>query len=158
MPDILHKVGIKSSSLEDVYKALATVEGLSRWWTSDTRGESKVGGVLQFRFGDGGFDMKVLELQPGKRVLWQVVDGPEEWLGTKISFDLKQNGDWTVVLFKHQGWKEPVEFMHHCSTKWAVFLLEPQVAPRNRQRRALAERDQARQLGIDGRRPKEKER
>ena len=88
-----------------------------------TRGESKVGGVLQFRFGDGGFDMKILELQPGKRVLWQVVDGPEEWLGTKISFDLKQNGDWIVVLFKHQGWKEPVEFMHHCSTKWAVFLL-----------------------------------
>src|SRR6202012_481884 len=60
---------------------------------------------------------------PGKRVLWQVVDGPEEWLGTKISFDIKQNGEWTVILFKHQGWKEPVEFMHHCSTKWAVFLL-----------------------------------
>jgi uncharacterized protein YndB with AHSA1/START domain len=123
MPDILHKVGIKSSSLDDVYKALTTVEGLSRWWTRDTRGESKVSGELQFRFGEGGFDMKVLELQPGKRVLWQVVDGPEEWLGTKISFDLAQNGDWTVVLFKHQGWKEPVEFMHHCSTKWAVFLL-----------------------------------
>jgi hypothetical protein len=67
--------------------------------------------------------MKVLELQPSKWVLWQVVDGPEEWLGTKVSFDLKQNGDWTIVLFKHQGWKEPVEFMHHCSTKWAVFLL-----------------------------------
>jgi uncharacterized protein YndB with AHSA1/START domain len=77
MPDILHKVGIKSSSPGDVYTALATVEGLSRWWTSDTRGESKVGGVLQFRFGDGGFDMKVLELQRGKRVLWQVVDGPK---------------------------------------------------------------------------------
>jgi hypothetical protein len=30
----------------------------------------------QFRFGAGGFDMKVLELQPAKRVLWQVVDGP----------------------------------------------------------------------------------
>src|SRR5580704_15020318 len=98
MPDILHKVGIKSSSPDNVYKALTTVEGLSRWWTSDTRGESKVGGVLQFRFGDGGFDMKVLELQPGKRILWQVVDGPEEWLGTKISFDLKQNDEWTVVL------------------------------------------------------------
>jgi uncharacterized protein YndB with AHSA1/START domain len=65
MPDILHKVGIKSSSPDNVYKALATVEGLSRWWTSDTRGESKVSGALRFRFGDGGFDMKVLELQPG---------------------------------------------------------------------------------------------
>jgi uncharacterized protein YndB with AHSA1/START domain len=123
MPDILHKVGIKSTSLGAVYDALATIEGLSNWWTTDTRGESKVGGELQFRFGDGGFDMKVLELEPGKRVLWQVVDGPEEWLGTKVSFDLTQNGDWTVILFKHQGWKAPVEFMHHCSTKWGGYLM-----------------------------------
>ena len=123
MPDILHKVGIESSPPDNVYKALTTVEGLSRWWTSATRGESKVGGTLQFRFGAGGFDMKVLELRPGKHVLWEVIDGPEEWLGTTISFDLKQNDDWTIVLFKHQGWKEPVEFMHHCSTKWGVFLL-----------------------------------
>jgi uncharacterized protein YndB with AHSA1/START domain len=123
MPDILHKIGIKSSSLDDVYKALTTIEGLSGWWTSDTRGENKLGGIIQFRFGNGGFDMKVLELQPAKQVQWQVVDGPEEWLGTKISFDLKQNDDWTIILFKHKGWKEPVEFMHHCSTKWAVFLL-----------------------------------
>ncbi|HEX3992873.1 MAG TPA: hypothetical protein VHX39_17010, partial [Acetobacteraceae bacterium] len=49
--------------------------------------------------------------------------GPEEWIGTKISFDLEQRGDWTIVLFKHTGWKQPVAFMHHCSTKWAVFLL-----------------------------------
>ncbi|MFZ0424424.1 MAG: SRPBCC domain-containing protein [Xanthobacteraceae bacterium] len=123
MVDILHKVGIRSAATDDVYNALTTPEGLSAWWTSDTQGDSKIGGVLQFRFGNGGFDMKVLELEPAKRVLWQVVDGPQEWLGTTISFDLKQQGDWTVVLFKHQGWKEPVEFMHHCSTKWAVFLL-----------------------------------
>jgi hypothetical protein len=60
MVDILHKVGIKSSSQNDVYKALTTVEGLSAWWTNDTQGESNVGGVLLFRFGAGGFGMKVL--------------------------------------------------------------------------------------------------
>jgi uncharacterized protein YndB with AHSA1/START domain len=123
MVDILHKVGIKSSSSADAYRALTTREGLSAWWTTDTQGESKVGGVLLFRFGTGGFDMKVLELQRDERVLWQVVEGPAEWIGTKISFELKQEGDWTIILFKHEGWKEPVEFMHHCSTKWAVFLL-----------------------------------
>src|SRR5580693_10754692 len=123
MPDILHKVGIKSSPLNNVYNALATIEGLSHWWTSETLGESKFGGVLQFRFGAGGFDMKVLELQPARRVLWQVIDGPEEWIGTKIGFDLDQRDNWTIVLFKHEGWKQPVEFMRHCSTKWAVFLL-----------------------------------
>ena len=123
MPDILHKVGIKSASPNDAYKALTTIEGLSAWWTTTTQGDNNIGGVLQFRFGNGGFDMKVLELVPARRVQWQVVDGPEEWIGTNISFDLDQRGDWTIVLFKHAGWKEPVEFMHHCSTKWAVFLL-----------------------------------
>jgi hypothetical protein len=67
--------------------------------------------------------MKVLELHPATRVLWEVVGGPDEWLGTKISWEFRQEGGWTIVLFKHQGWREPVEFMHHCSTKWAVFLL-----------------------------------
>ncbi len=121
--DILHKVGIKSSSLDEVYKALTTLEGLSGWWTNTTQGQTQVGGVIQFRFGAGGIDMNVLELQRAERVLWQVVAGPVEWIGTTVSFDLRQEGDWTIVLFKHQGWKEPVEFMHHCSTKWGVFLL-----------------------------------
>ena len=67
--------------------------------------------------------MKVLELQPAKRCVWQVVDGPEEWIGTTVSWDLKQDDDYATVLFKHQGWKEPVDFMHHCSTKWAIFLM-----------------------------------
>jgi uncharacterized protein YndB with AHSA1/START domain len=107
---------------------LTTREGLAAWWTNNTQGEGKIGGVLKFRFSAagseiGGFDMKVLELQPAKLVLWQVVDGPQEWIGTKIRFDLKQSGEHAIVLFKHQGWKEPVEFMHHCSTKWATFLL-----------------------------------
>ena len=126
MMDILHRVGIKSSP-DEVYKALTTLEGLAGWWTTNTHGEGKVGGVLQFRFSlkesTGSIDMKVLELDPAKRVLWQVVDGPPEWIGTKISWELKQEGDWTIVLFKHQGWKEAVDFMHHCSTKWGVFLL-----------------------------------
>jgi len=79
---------------------------------------------MTFRFGTRGtIEMKVLELDPAKRVLWQVVGGPQEWIGTKVAFDLSQNSDFTTLLFKHQGWKEPVEFMHHCSTKWALFLM-----------------------------------
>jgi len=128
MTDILHRVGMKSPP-DEVYKALATRAGLAAWWTNNTQGESKVGGMLKFRFSNpdgveiGGFDMHVLELDHARRVLWQVVNGPEEWIDTRISFDLKQEGDYTIVLFKHNGWKEPVEFMHHCSTKWATFLM-----------------------------------
>ncbi len=60
MNDILHRVGITTSP-EDVYAALTTIDGLAGWWTEDTRGDSAVGGVIEFRF-DGapepaGFDM-----------------------------------------------------------------------------------------------------
>jgi uncharacterized protein YndB with AHSA1/START domain len=122
MADILHRVGIKSS-LDDVYLALTTPAGLAGWWTTDTQGDGNVGGVLRFRFGAGGFDLKVLELQPARRVRWQVIDGPAEWIDTTVSWELKQDGDYVIILFKHEDWREPVEFMHHCSTKWGVFLM-----------------------------------
>lgn len=123
MPDILHKVAIKASP-NAVYRALTTLDGLAGWWTSDTTGDSNVGGVILFRFGDRGqIEMKVVELVPNRRMLWQVVGGPESWIGTTVSFDLAQDGDHTVILFKHAGWKEPSDFMHACSTKWAMFLM-----------------------------------
>lgn len=123
MGDILHRVGIVSTA-ENVYAALTTQRGLSGWWTNQVNGEGAAGDTVHFQFGEHGFfDMKVLEAEPGRRVLWQVVDGPQEWIGTEVSWDLRREGDYTIVLLKHLGWKEPVEFMHHCSTKWAVFLL-----------------------------------
>lgn len=123
MPDILHRVGIRSTP-EQVYEALTARAGLAGWWTNDTEGVGdEVDGRLRFRFGAGGFDMKVLELVPEERVRWEVVEGPEEWIGTTVDWVLKREKEHTIVLFAHQGWEHPVEFMHHCSTKWAVFLL-----------------------------------
>ncbi|MFF3418776.1 SRPBCC domain-containing protein [Streptomyces sp. NPDC002698] len=121
MADILHRVGT-TAARDTVYQALTTVGGLAAWWTADTEGSGE--DVLRFRFGDvGGFDMKVLELRPDTRVRWEVVDGPEEWVGTTVTFDLKQEGEWTIILFAHEGWREQVEFMNHCTTKWALFLM-----------------------------------
>jgi len=126
MVDILHRVGI-TASRDAVFRALTTPEGLAAWWTDDTRGDGAPGGVLEFRFDlggeSGGFDMKVLDVQPAEHVLWEVIDGPDEWVGTQIRWDLRTEGDFTIVMFAHEGWREPVEFMHHCSTKWATFLM-----------------------------------
>ena len=123
MVDILHRIGVESSTPVAVYEALTTIDGLSGWWTSDTTGDTDIDGVIRFRFGPGDINMKVRELVPAKHVLWEVVDEPEEWVGTTVSFDLRQDGDFVIVLFEHRGWTEPTEFMHHCSTKWASYLL-----------------------------------
>jgi uncharacterized protein YndB with AHSA1/START domain len=123
MVDILHRVGMRGASLDDVYEALTTIDGLSRWWTTTTIGDAGEGGSILFRFEPGDIGVRVLETVPAKRVVWQVADEPLEWRGTTITFDLRQDGEWAIVLFAHEGWAEPGEFMHHCSTKWATFLL-----------------------------------
>lgn len=126
--DIVHRIGIKAPASK-VYAALATIEGLAGWWTQDTSGSAQVGGRVEFRFrtaaGDeiGGFGMEVLELSPEHKVHWQVKDGPAEWVGTDIEFGLSQQDGQTIVLFGHRRWRDPGEFMAHCSTKWATFLL-----------------------------------
>ena len=125
MPDIRHRVVI-SAPLANVYEAVATAEGISDWWPRDgVKGESKVGGTLAFYFGhtDPAAVMEITRLDPQGHVNWTCVQGADEWVGTKVSFDLKSNGDDTVVMFAHADWKEPGEFMSHCSARWAYFLL-----------------------------------
>jgi len=120
MVDILHRVGIRAPA-DAVFNAVTTSEGLRGWWTDETELDED---IIHFRFGERGFfDMKVLDREPEHHLRWQVVDGPAEWIGTKVNWDLRQEEDHTIVLFKHEGWKEPVEFMHHCSTKWGTFLM-----------------------------------
>ena len=123
MVDILHRVATRTSNPHAAYEAITTLDGLAGWWTEKTTGETEVGGRVEFRFPNGGFDMEVVDAAPGQSVTWKVVDGPDEWVGTTVEWSLRQDGDYTVILFAHRGWREPVEFMHHCSTKWATFLI-----------------------------------
>ncbi len=134
MADIIHRIGIKATPAQ-VYTALSTVDGVAGWWTKETTGESKVGGVMTVRFLDRGpeglgpvtekgrMELEVTRLDPGKDVVWRVNAGPQEWIGTDVTFSLSEADGQTVVVFGHRNWREPVEFMAHCSMKWATFLL-----------------------------------
>lgn len=123
MADINHQVGIKASP-ETIYLALTTDDGLAQWWTNDTSGAGDVGSTIEFRFNGGGPDFRVTKLTPNKTVCWQHSgDMPEAWMGTEISFQLDADENQTLVRFTHSNWQETTNFMAHCSTKWAVFLL-----------------------------------
>lgn len=128
MIDIIHRIGIKSP-IGNVYKAISTTKGLANWWTEEVDGDERVGGKIRFRFqtkkGEelGKMVMEVQELNPDKDIRWRCVEGPDEWVGTNITFQLSQQDDQTIIIFGHRNWREAVEFMAHCSMKWAVFLL-----------------------------------
>ncbi len=128
MADILHRIGIKAP-VDQVYKALTTLDGLARWWTEEVSGDTRVGGKIDFRFrtksGEllGGMTMNVQELDENKTVGWRCVEGPAEWVGTDITFQLSEQDGQTILLFGHRNWREATESTYHCSMKWATFLL-----------------------------------
>jgi uncharacterized protein YndB with AHSA1/START domain len=117
LPDILHRVGIDAEPMR-VFEALTTVAGIRGWWVAETIGDASEGGAFQFR--DNRF--QVTHADPSL-VTWRYSGPAEAWIPTEISFRLEWRDGQTIVLFKQAGWREPVEFMHHCSTKWATFLL-----------------------------------
>jgi uncharacterized protein YndB with AHSA1/START domain len=118
MPEILHRVGINVKP-KKVFAALTSIEGLRHWWTTETSGDTTQGAIINFGF----CDMKVVTSQQNKLVKWKCVRGPKDWIGTEVSFQLRYKDNQTFVIFKHANWKKSTEFMHHCSTKWATFLL-----------------------------------
>lgn len=128
MVDIIHRIGIRSPAAQ-VYAALTTLEGLAGWWTEDVQGDARAGGRIEFHFRSetgelkGTAVMAVQALDAPREVRWRCVDGPAEWVGTDIAFELSEQDDQTIVLFGHRHWREAVEFMAHCSMKWATFLL-----------------------------------
>ena len=127
MVDIIHRIGIKAP-VSQVHAALSTVSGVAGWWTKETFGEPKPSTAMRVVFhskagdelGKAQFEVRKSTLE---EVVWHITAGPEEWLGTDVTFALAQQGDSTIVLFGHRNWREAVEFTAHCSMKWATFLL-----------------------------------
>ena len=117
MVDILHRVGIAASP-EQIFTALTTIEGIRGWWSAEAHGGCGEGEVFEFRRNH----LDVIEAGP-KLIRWHYTGPAAEWVETEIIFKMEWRDIQTILLFRHAGWREPVEFMHHCSTKWAVFLL-----------------------------------
>ncbi|TQV87054.1 SRPBCC domain-containing protein [Aliikangiella coralliicola] len=120
MSNISLKIGVATDRATTL-AAINTIEGLSSWWTTDVSGETSEGQTIRFRFNESGPDMKVTASSNDK-VVWLCTAGPDEWLGTEISFLIKDE-DETVIYFQHKNWREETPFHYHCSMKWATFLL-----------------------------------
>lgn len=144
MPNI-HHAAIIAAPAEKFYNAITRQEGLSAWWTPDTKTKPEVGSVACFTFGSGYFkEMKIAELKPFEQVTWLCLAGADEWIGTTISFKLqtgdkelmlsahpeagdqvaqKMNGGIaTLLTLQHDNWAAYTPMFAECSYTWAQFL------------------------------------
>jgi uncharacterized protein YndB with AHSA1/START domain len=107
-----------------VYEAITTIQGLSGWWTRQTAGDGKAGGVLEFRFGPQYLNtMKVKELKPNESVTWECTGDAEEWIGTVFTFRLDENEGKTRVRFEQANWKNNSDFYAACNFSWGRYLV-----------------------------------
>ena len=106
MPNIIHRIGMPNSTVEEVFQAVATPEGLASWWTTQVQGGKEEGDILEFRFGEGGPDFEIVKMEKNRRVEWKCLVGAPEWIDTHIEFEISELGEEIILLFKHSGWRE----------------------------------------------------
>ena len=122
MPDIKHYLIIESSP-QKVYEAITTKHGFANWWTPKTKIVNKTGDINIFDFGNRYHnEMKIIDLQPNKRVEWECLVGDKEWIGTKLIFELEEKDNETILRFTHSNWKAETDFFASCNFEWGYYM------------------------------------
>ena len=121
------KVELKNTQ-EEVFKAINNVRG---WWSEEVEGNTDhAGDVWYYHFKDvHRCTIKVVELVPGKRVVWEVLDNyfsftedKSEWIGNKIVFDITARGDKTELGFSQNGLVPHYECYVVCEEAWTNYI------------------------------------
>lgn len=112
-------------------EAFDLINSVTLWWTENLEGSSqKLDDEFSVRFGDVHYSkQKLVELVPGKKVVWLVTDSKlnfikdkQEWNNTRISFDISSQNGKTKVLFTHIGLAPAVECFDACSNAWSQYI------------------------------------
>lgn len=121
MTAIRHNVVIKATP-DKVYEAVTTQKGIESWWCKTTTAKPALGFVNIFIFGQYRNEMKVSDLSPNKRTEWECIDSIDEWIGTRISFDLEEKNGNTLLRFVHGDWRAVTDTFADCNYNWALFM------------------------------------
>ena len=118
-----------ASSPEDVFNHIKDV---SKWWSKDFEGSSaNLNDEFVICHPYRHFSkQKLIEVIPGKKVVWLVTDSnltwlekdKHEWTNTKMVFELTTKGDKTVLHFTHEGLVPQKECYAKCQQGWNMVI------------------------------------
>ena len=117
-------------------QSFETLINVRKWWTGlygeEIKGSSKkINDEFSFTAGNGAHYTKqrLVELVANKKIVWQVTESnlsflknPDEWVGTKICFEIYQQEDKTKVSFIHRGLVPKIECYKGCAGAWTAYL------------------------------------
>ena len=122
MPDIFHDLPIKAS-LDRVFQAVSTAEGLDCWWTKRSDGKPSHGAEYELWFGpEYDWRAKVTRCVLNSEFELEMVQADSDWTGTRVGLQLEKRGDATWVRFHHTGWPTANEHYRISCNCWAMYL------------------------------------
>jgi hypothetical protein len=109
---------------------LATIHNPRSWWSEGITGSAGAAGdEFDYRYGTVHYcRVRIAESGP-QRVVWEilenefgVVDGEDEWVGTRCVFDLVPGRGSTVLRFTHDGLYPHFSCYDVCSQGWDHYI------------------------------------
>jgi len=112
-------------------EAFKGINSVSKWWTENLEGPSEnLDDVFTVQFGGDAFvTHKLVEVIPGKKIVWLVTDcflpwfsDKTEWTNTHMNFDIVAKGNLTEINFTHIGLVPEVECYDNCVNGWDQYV------------------------------------
>jgi hypothetical protein len=111
-------------------EAFKAINNVSKWWTQDLEGNSqKLNDVFTVHFGETFITVEIVELIPGKKIGWHVIDcykhwlkDKKEWKDTKMTWEISSKKDATQITFTHIGLIPGLECYNGCENAWGQYI------------------------------------
>jgi hypothetical protein len=113
---------------EEVFNAVTNVRG---WWSENIEGgTARLNDEFLYHYKDVHISkMKLIEVIPGKKVVWCVLDNyfkftkdEHEWKGNKIVFDITEKDGKTQLRFTQVGLVPDYECFNVCKDAWSNYI------------------------------------
>ena len=113
---------------EQVFNAINDPQN---WWTGEITGSAdKLNDEFTYSYKEFHLSkQKIVEMMPGRKVVWLVTESQinhavdkNEWLGTKMIFEISEQGNKTQLRFTHEGLNPEIECFDSCSNAWSQLI------------------------------------
>jgi uncharacterized protein YndB with AHSA1/START domain len=122
MADVLHDFPINVPP-DRVFEAVATPRGLDTWWTKSSSGTPAKGAEYSLYFGPKyDWRARVTRCVLNELFELELVRAMDDWMGTRVRFELHPTPTGTQLRFAHTGWPEASEHYRTSSFCWAMYL------------------------------------
>lgn len=116
------------NSPTSVFSAITNFRG---WWSEQIEGSTdKLNETFFYHYKDVHLcKLKLIEIVPNERLVYHVVDNhfsftqdKNEWIDTKLIFDISGDGKKTKVQFTHEGLVPEYECFDVCRDAWTSYI------------------------------------